>query len=1188
MSLRGCVGWLLLVASVPLWGIAQEEEAKPLAPAKTEPKEIREQTIYIPYTKLKGVFEKEGRGVFVPYEKFQELWNAARTAVRKPEPDRPPVDAILTEIESEATVSKDVLVVQAKLSIELLRPGWIEIPLRLNDAALRSAKVGEENARVLRKEDGSHVLLVQKQGKEASAIELKLEYAKGITKSPGNNRVSVAAPQAPVNRWRIRIPEPGVKVNVQPMLAGSDGPKEGEKKEEKETVLLAFVGAAPEVQIQWTPKAEGAAGLKALVNVQTRQEVTLEEGVTRTHATLVYDIQRAELSELRIEVPAEHKVVNVFDPNVRQWKVEKGKEEEQIIVVQLFEATRGTQNLVVDLEKFDNDEMRKNAATMVMRVPQIKTLDTDRQQGFLVVQLASTLRGEVTERSGLTQLGESELPAPLAGRPWAFAYRFVTLPYALAITAEVVQPVIEAQELVEAFLEPEQLTLGLLAMFDVQRAGVFQIEFDVPPGYEVRQVVGRQLGEYGAAAVDAFQIVGEKKSKLQVKLAQKALGKIGVAVELQKRLNVPELLTPSEKPATIDLPLPRIAAGSVARTSGKLVICAHEGLRVEPGKQEGVRSIPLSEARASGLSLRDGRFPQCRDTLAFAFQQPETDLALAVSRRKAQITVGQLLTMHIEGGVVKYEASFQYHILFSGVSSLRIDVPTELAQGSRLRNLTQQYADRPITPAPADVPAGYQARQITGDGELLGDIAVKFSWEEPLKELQVGSERTIVVPRLIPQGADRAWGQIVVLKDENIDIGVAGTPKNLRPIDPQADLQLGSAPNAARAWEFHDDWSLTLAATRYELEEVKRTSIDRALVRMVVTRSNELAVQALYRVRTARQRLAIQLPAAASQTAFDLNPARINGQAAPLEKDNTQLYVPIIGLTPETPFLLELRYTLPGNQADLELPIFPEDPAVQKVYLAAYLPQEQVVLGVRGPWTDEQAADALGGLSSQRPPKTDAELLNWVREGVANCGDPGESFSVDGRLWLFSAIRPDAGAKGALKLVALHRYALHTIVLIGVAAAGLALAFRPLGERLLGALGLVIFLVLVAVFAPALATAINDWPLYTAGGVVLLAWAGQGALWCGQNCLAWCCRPRSTAAEASEGTSPFSAATPSTPTTSDKGRLVLTTAAPPPEPGGQSSSDPPPASPPAMESGESAPPGNASKDAQRDEGGRNE
>ena len=52
-----------------------------LATAQTPPAEVtpvRETSIYIPYTKLRALFEKDGRGVFIPYEKFQELWKAAQ------------------------------------------------------------------------------------------------------------------------------------------------------------------------------------------------------------------------------------------------------------------------------------------------------------------------------------------------------------------------------------------------------------------------------------------------------------------------------------------------------------------------------------------------------------------------------------------------------------------------------------------------------------------------------------------------------------------------------------------------------------------------------------------------------------------------------------------------------------------------------------------------------------------------------------------------------------------------------------------------------------------------------------------------------------------------------------------------------------------------------------------------------
>ncbi len=41
---------------------------------------------------------------FIPYEKFQELLKAARSAAEKLPDLKPPVDALITQIESDATV----------------------------------------------------------------------------------------------------------------------------------------------------------------------------------------------------------------------------------------------------------------------------------------------------------------------------------------------------------------------------------------------------------------------------------------------------------------------------------------------------------------------------------------------------------------------------------------------------------------------------------------------------------------------------------------------------------------------------------------------------------------------------------------------------------------------------------------------------------------------------------------------------------------------------------------------------------------------------------------------------------------------------------------------------------------------------------------------------------------------------
>ena len=76
-------------------------------------------------------------------------------------------------------------------------------------------------------------------------------------------------------------------------------------------------------------------------------------------------------------------------------------------------------------------------------------------------------------------------------------------------------------------------------------------------------------------------------------------------------------------------------------------------------------------------------------------------LRLAAERRKPQVTIRQLLVARIEEGVIKYQATFFYSILYSGVKSLRIDVPADVAelaaQHHRRASMTRGSIRRPPT-----------------------------------------------------------------------------------------------------------------------------------------------------------------------------------------------------------------------------------------------------------------------------------------------------------------------------------------------------------------------------------------------------------------------------------------------------------------------------------------------------------
>ena len=78
-------------------------------------------------------------------------------------------------------------------------------------------------------------------------------------------------------------------------------------------------------------------------------------------AARVQRISRAELRQLSVEVPADQKVINLFDANVRQWSVEKSGSVQKIAIA-LFEPARSSQQVNIELERLSSGQGGRDAA----------------------------------------------------------------------------------------------------------------------------------------------------------------------------------------------------------------------------------------------------------------------------------------------------------------------------------------------------------------------------------------------------------------------------------------------------------------------------------------------------------------------------------------------------------------------------------------------------------------------------------------------------------------------------------------------------------------------------------------------------------------------------------------------------------------------------------------------------------
>ncbi len=1138
---------LALLVTIFLAGNCLGQQPAAEVPAGAEEKdekkgeELREQTIYIPYDKLHHVFEQPERGVFLPYEKFQELWRQARMGQERAPQVQIPLRSLITSIDSLATVKGDVVRVEATLHVEVLGKGWHEVPLRLQQSAILSARLGEDTARILFREGQGYFLLIEQPEDGDNGYQLTLEYARAFARAPGQNQVSFQAPQSSVNRWTIRIPEPGVEVNVHPLVAateirslpgpvqavgsnnpdegddgdGAEGDGDGEKTESEdeeageseavalfqepapptmdETVLLAFFGVTPTVEIDWTPRSEGAAGLTALATVQASQTVTVDEGAMRTRADLVYEISRAELTQLQLLVPGDQKVAGVFDPNIRQWDVAP-QDDQQLVTVQLFEPAKATQKITIELEKFDIDL----AAEVAESIPAIQALGVARQQGTLLIRLDGALRGEVTTRRGLLQIDTAELSGNAANSRWDFAYRYAALPFDLELKIEKVEPRITTTELVEVYLEPEQLTLDLFVKYQVERAGIFQLQLVVPTDYEIRQIRGHQASGAEPVVVDNYHRSEEDPTQLTVYLSRRAFGDMGLLVELQRPLDDENLLTPTGNSTDYTINFPHVDISSVARTNGRLIVYAPESLRITPLEIEGGRSLSFTEALDGIESVRGSRFATTRPVHAFAFSADLFTPQVSALRRQPQVTAGQMLAIDVQPGVIKYEATFHYEILYSSVRSLRIDLPEGIA--ADVRNQTALFQESVMDPAPEDLAEGYLAWNLQADRELLGAINLRLSWEQPIEELLDGKSEQWSIPHLQPRDVQRAWGQIVFSKGENIDVNAVGNPVGLRPIDPRIDLMNGTAAelvlNAARAFEFHQDWVLEVAATRFQPEQLMTTVVEQAVFRMVVTLSGQQSVQALYRLRSAEQRLRMKFPGKPGQV--QIVELRINGTSVTPEQGEGEEYlVPLKSIAADQEFVLEVVYkdSDPDNRY-LQIPAFADNPAIHEAHLCAFLPRRTALVNYGGPWTDNFSvgpeAILSGSIHSQLDNK---ELVSRLASGLVS---PEElNFELQGQEYIFSTLQPDGTGQGGLHLTTMSRNWHHGLLYLVVGVIGVFGLRVKLKEQVLLAAGLVTFSLLLGVFVPVLYLQLLDGYFLISAMLVVgiwIAWDGVRGL----------------------------------------------------------------------------------------------
>ena len=867
------VSLIILATTIILIGSTDRVPAqtKPSTPPKAVPKstdtataEVWERLIYVPYRNLKQVFEKQGATVFMPYIEYLKLWqrNGGVGASKKL-----PVSAVITKSAYVARIDKDLARIEATYTVKVIGKPWAEVPVRFGEAAVgkittvsptgKSAKPSAAGTKPAKSEgstkpvkpdvllrgtgNGTYALLFPARGDYVVRIELVAR----VRTSPDGHRFQLQVPTVGITTFDLTLPEANQTVTVSPRLI-----TQPVKSAPKQTRIKATLGSTGTITAAWHPRTGTKPAMALLASVTNLLRVSIDAGLIHTDARLDYQVLRGEMKELRVAVPKGHRILDISTTGVRLagWKT-ADEMNRQVVTVRLLTAAKGKFTLEVHTEAsaptkaFDAAGIDADGT-----VHGIHSLDAVRESGQLVVTHGAALSLSVEKQRGLTRVDATEVPNS-ARHSGAFYYRFYSPKFTLRLIPRAVQPRLVVDQAIRLVFRDDELQLYSEFTYSVDRAGLFELNIQLPKDLRIDRVTADGMKE---------QNFDKSSGLLTISLARKRQGTIRATLTAHRRFQ------PDQSTAEQQLPLP--APVGAERDRGKIFLYAPSAIDVVIDESKLVGAYPEPAGNAPPVS-------KARLTAAWTYNRRPVVIPVRTVRRPTRLTAKVGTRINVQQELVSVQTTLRYRVEYAGIDTFRFAVPEAIAD--KIQIVSTAGGSAPAIKQKSRDPKakeGWVVWTVVMQQDILGEQPFQISYDLKPKTDKPGSFQLTVDPirvlgieagtlrnKKIAVAVSRVAGEVAVVKGRALSVSAEATGGDVEPIDVRELTQISGGDLAYRY--FKQPVQVKISSTKFEIQEVVRTVVSKALVEIVITRDRMATVRCRYRITSSeRQRLAVDLP----------------------------------------------------------------------------------------------------------------------------------------------------------------------------------------------------------------------------------------------------------------------------------------------------------------------------------------
>src|ERR1700719_3469959 len=341
--------------------------------------------------------------VVIPVEEYRVLRAKAFPVEHDPEP--PPMDATLTRVDYDLHVAGDLAAGRASLTVDVLKDGWVRVPVPAGLLVREARLDGKPVALVPGAAGGTHLSALLS---HAGRFELLLDIDVPLGSSAGEQSISLPSTESGVTRASVVVARQGIDLKI------SGGLLSEESETSAETRWLAYARGNEALTFTWRKKTEDHhVELPLRLRGSLTQLTSLGEDSTSIYAEANFEIVQGAAREVRIHLPEKVTINQVSGAMVGDWEMKNGE-----LDVTFLEPVEHSARFIISGEtRLPRDG--------IIDIPLLRLLNTERDTGGVAVEILGA--GEIKDQKaqGLEEADATDLGEMVANRqsPALVAFR---------------------------------------------------------------------------------------------------------------------------------------------------------------------------------------------------------------------------------------------------------------------------------------------------------------------------------------------------------------------------------------------------------------------------------------------------------------------------------------------------------------------------------------------------------------------------------------------------------------------------------------------------------------------------------------------------------------------------------------------------------------------------------------------